>query len=343
VYNYNAGIQRELPFNLFAEVSYVGTQSRHLYLAQPFNLAPFGSAWQPYTQDPTTTPKFDGTTNLPVNMYRPYAGYTNAIDYTWGTNNNYNSLQTSLNRRVGRVQLGAAYTWSKALGVSVGHPTDTRKAGYGPVPQDRTQSLVFNYIYNLPGAPKKSFLDNAASRLILNGWQLSGLTSVSSGAPVNVSYSVSGVGATLLNREITGSEDVAPRVELTCNPNVHGSINAFINTSCFAPAPKGSIGLDSGYDRLRGPGLQNWDMSLFKNVSIKEGRARIQLRLEAYNAFNHAEWGSFNNSITFNSAGKIINLPTQLGGTGGRFGFGALNSIRANSQRILQIGAKLYF
>ena len=130
---------------------------------------------------------------------------------------------------------------------------------------------------------------------------------------------------------------------LTCNPNVSGSIDAFVNTSCFAPAQKGSVGLDSGYDRLRGPGLQNWDMSLFKNVSIKEGRAHIQLRLEAYNAFNHAEWGSFNSSILFNAAGKIGNLPTQLGGTGGRLGFGALNSVRLNSQRILQVGAKVYF
>ena len=343
VYNYNAGIQRELPWNLFAEISYVGTQSRHLWLAQPINLAPLGSAWQPYTQDPTTTAKFDGTTNLPVNMYRPYAGYTNAIDYTWGTNNNYNALQTSLNKRVGALQLGVAYTWSKALGVSVGHITDTRAAGYGPLPQDRTQSLVVNYIYDLPGVHKGSFLDNAATRLVVNGWQLSGLTSVSSGAPVNVTYGVSGVAGTTLNRMITGSEDVAPRVVFTCNPNVSGSIDAFVNTSCFAPAQKGSVGLDSGYDRLRGPGLQNWDMSLFKNVSIKEGRAHIQLRLEAYNAFNHTEWGSFNNAITFNAAGKIANLPTQLGGTGGRLGFGALNSVRLNSQRILQVGAKIYF
>jgi len=344
VYNYNVGIQRELPWNLFTEISYVGTQSRHLWLAQPFNLVPLGSAWQPYTQDPTTTATFDGNTNLPVNMYRPYAGYTNAIDYTWGTNNNYNALQTSLNRRVGALQVGVAYTWSKALGVSVGHINDTRTAGYGPLPQDRTQSLVINYIYSIPSVHKGSFLDNAPSRLVLNGWRLSGVTAVSSGAPVNVSYSVSGVAGTTLNRRITGSEDVAPRVVFTCNPNKSAgdrTMDAFINTSCFAPAQKGSVGLDSGYNRLRGPGLQNWDISLFKNINIKEGRAHAELRLEAYNAFNHAEFSSFNSSITFNAAGQVANLPTQLGGTGGRFGFGTLNAVRP--QRILQVGAKIYF
>jgi len=107
--------------------------------------------------------------------------------------------------------------------------------------------------------------------------------------------------------------------------------------------PKGSIGLDSGYDRLRGPGINQWDMNLFKNIQPSEKWPRIQLRLEAYNAFNHPEWATVNSNIVFNSAGKVSNLPTQLGGTGGRLGFGALNSLRANSQRILQIAAKVYF
>jgi hypothetical protein len=252
----------------------------------------------------------------------------------------------AITRRVGSLQLGANYMWSKSLGVGVGHPTDTRDFGYGPLPQDRTQSLSINYIYGVPSLARQgSFLGNPAGRLVFSGWEFSGLTSISTGAPLTPTYSVSGIGAAQLNRMITGSEDWAPRLSLTCNPNFSRdsrNINEFINTSCFAPAAKGSTGLDSGYDRMRGPGIQQWDMSLYKNVSIKE-KARIQLRLEAYNAFNHTEWGTVNSAAIFNSAGSLINLPTQLGGTGGRFGFGALNSIRANSQRILQIGAKLYF
>ena len=92
----------------------------------------------------------------------------------------------------------------------------------------------------------------------------------------------------------------------------------------------------------------NWDMSLFKTISLKE-RARLQLRLEAFNAFNHTEWGAttggngINAAAQFNAAGQIVNLPSQFGGTGGRFGFGAENTIRANSQRILQIAVKFNF
>jgi hypothetical protein len=196
------------------------------------------------------------------------------------------------------------------------------------------------------GARNGSFLNNPVGRLVLNGWQFSGLTSISVGPPVNVGYTVTGLGQALLNREITGSEDVAPRVVFTCNPNGSGSggLYSFVNSSCFAPAPKGSVGIDSGFDRIRGPGLNQWDMSLFKKVPFgKEARRYLQLRLEAFNAFNHTEWNTFNSTIQFNAAGKIVNLPAALGGTGGRFGFGALNSVRLNSQRILQIATKFYF
>ena len=347
VYNYNAGLQRELPRSLFLDVSFVGSQSRHLWLAQPFNNVGFGSAWLPQTQDPTTTARLDGTTNLPVDLYRPYAGYTTGSDFTFGASANYNALQVALNRRKGPLLFGMAYTFSKALGVIQGHITNARVANYGPLSLDRTQSLTFNYIYDIPSLARKGLVPvNVATKAVLAGWQFSGLTSISSGAPVNVTYSISGVGAAQLNRQITGSEDVAPRVVMTCNPNLSSgdkTIDAFINTSCFAPAQKGSTQMDSGLNRIVGPGLQNWDMNLFKNVSFGEKRPSIQLRLEAFNAFNHTEWGSVNTVAQFNAAGKIANLPAQLGGTGGRFGFGALSAVRTNSQRIVQAAVKLSF
>src|SRR5207249_6335175 len=65
-YNFNAGIQRELPLQILLDVSYVGTQSRHLTEFAPFNALPYGNAWLPENQDATLgTPKFDGTTTLP--------------------------------------------------------------------------------------------------------------------------------------------------------------------------------------------------------------------------------------------------------------------------------------
>jgi hypothetical protein len=194
----------------------------------------------------------------------------------------------------------------------------------------------------------------------LNDWQISGITSLTSGSPQVVGqsvaqsdvgkYSVQGVGATTLNREITGSEGWSPRPTLSCDPNVSpGSrtLDAFINASCFHPASKGSTGNDSAVRPFRGPGLNNWDLSLFKRVPIGKSEMRfIQLRFEMYNAWNHTQWAGFNNSPTFDSTGKITNLPTSLGGGGGRFGFGALNSVRAaaaGGPRNIQLAAKFYF
>ncbi len=350
VYNYNAGIQRELPGNLLLDVSYVGSQSRHLYLAQPFNNLPFGSAWQSYSQDNTVAggARFDGTTNLLPNMYRPYAGYSNGNDWTWGGSANYNSLQVALNRRVGKLQYGVAYTWSKALGVIQGHLTNARAANYGPLGLDRTQSLAINYLYDIPGLSKRlGFLNNYAGKAVVDGWQFTGITSISSGAPINVTYSRSDMGAAQLNRMITGSEDIAPRVVMTCNPNLPKSertIDRFFNTSCFQMAQKGSTQMDSGLNRLRGPGLNQWDMSLFKNIPLgAEGTdRRLQLRLETYNVFNTTQWGSVTSAAIFRPDGTISNLPGALGGAGRNL-FGALSGVRGNSQRILQIAAKIYF
>ena len=67
----------------------------------------------------------------------------------------------------------------------------------------------------------------------------------------------------------------------------------------------------------------------------------MQLRVEMFNAWNHTEFNGWNRSVTFNQAGQITNLPTALGGSGGRFGFGALTGTM--DPRRIQLAAKFYF
>jgi hypothetical protein len=253
----------------------------------------------------------------------------------------------SANRRMGRrLQFGIGYTWSKALGTasqlytSGNNPWDTRKADYGPLTFDRTQLVTLNYIFNVPGIPKGNALDNAVTRLLVNGWELSGIASFASGAPGNVGYSISGVSN--LNQQITGVQTVSPRVRFTCEPNLGSSADRtmyqWVNTGCFAPALKGSTGMDSSLNYIRGPGTNNWDMSLYKNFRYTSNERRyMQVRLESYNTFNHTQFSVWNSSVVFSSTGQVTNLPSATN----RFGFGALNAVR--SPRILQIAAKIYF
>jgi hypothetical protein len=360
-YNFNAGIQRELPMRVLLDVSYVGTQSRHLTEFAPFNALPYGSAWLPQNQDPTNANfgKLDGSAALLGNLYRPYPGYAGGkvtvgqsaqALYDFGASSNYNALQIAINRRAGKdLQLGVSYSWSKAMGTTDAHLTNTRGVNYGPLSLDRTQGLTVNYIYDIPSAARPgSFLDNRVGRAAFTGWQFSGVGSFSVGAPQTPTYTLTNASGAALNRLITGSEDFAPRVVLTCNPNKSSgdrSIFAYINTNCFGPAPVGSIGNDSGINTVRGPGLSNWDMSLFRKIKYSEKDSRyIQLRLEAYNVFNHTNWTTLNTAAQFNPAtGALVNAASPTN----PLGFGALTANRAAGQpgspRIIQIAGKLYF
>jgi len=352
VYNYNAGLQRELPFQMLLDVSYVGNVGRHGLYGYDLNRPGFGSAWLPQNQDPTTTPKFDGTTTLPVNFYRPYQGHGSINMYEFGASSNYNSLQVSLNRRLATgLQLGVAYTWSKSLGISTGdatamHPTNIRQAMYAPNGNDRRHILVFNYIYNTPKLARSgNVLDNWLGRAVFNGWVVSGITTIQTGAPDSVSYSISGVSQ--LARLVTGDETWGPRVVLTGQdpfvPKDKRNENSWFTAGAFAPAVKPSVGLESavrGY--IYGPGTNHWDVSVFKSFPFSaDGSRFVQLRLEMFNAPNHTQYSGVNTSIVFDSAGKVTNLPTALGGGGGRFGFGAVTSAR--DPRIIQLAAKIYF
>jgi hypothetical protein len=367
-YNYNLSIQRELPFNLLADVGYVGTLGRHLTMLVPFNPAPLGSAWLPQNQDPTLAPSTNGSSALPVDMYRPYLGYVGAPQFSYGTGgsffnfggtSNYNGLQASVKRRFSKgLQFGANYVFGKALGTAgeaageAMNPFNIRGIMYGPLSFDRRHSLNIDYLYSVPDlSTKVGFLNNIGWRQLFGGWQISGITSFTTGAPApyggagSITYVLTNAQGATLNKLTTGSEDISPRPVFTCNPKaVEATLTRYVNDACVAPAPRGSVGNDSGRNAIYGPGINNWDISVFKKFQYwkdHEGRY-LQLRLEMYNAFNHTQWSDFNRSATIDpTTGKVVNLPTDRGGTGGRFGFGALSRNRA--ARAMQLAAKIYF
>ena len=353
-YNWNFSVQHQLPYQMLLDVAYVGSSSSHAIYTLNINGMPFGSAWLPQNQDPTAgASKFDGTTTLPINYIRPYQGYGDINLQGQGAASNYNAFQTSLNRRMGKgLQAGVAYTWSHALGTASAtgdavNPLDMRKANYGPLSFDRRHMLVIDYIYQLPKPANKNFLDNPVGRAVLNNWVVTGMTSFISGSPGGISYGISGVSN--LNRLITGSDTWGPRVVLTGDPKLDKGAQTwdrFIDTSVFAPAVKGSVGMESAQRIAVGPGINNWDITLAKEFPFAREKPRyVQLRFEMFNAFNHTQFSGFNSSVTFNSAGKVTNLPSSVTGgatpNGGTYGFGAMNAAR--NPRIIQLAAKIYF
>ena len=109
------------------------------------------------------------------------------------------------------------------------------------------------------------------------------------------------------------------------------------------PPAVGSIGLESGVNYLTGPGINNWDLSLQKEFSVKE-RAHLQFRVDAFNAFNHTQFSGVNSTLTFASLTNPTptNLYLKPDGTVNNInGFGTVNEAR--NPRILQTVIRIQF
>ena len=346
-YNWNFTVQRELPMGFLFDIGYVGAASDHLIYRYNQNAIPLGAAWLPQNQEPTNAnPKFDGTTSQQANFYRPFVGFNGTTAYGFGANSNYHSLQTSASRRMSKsFTFGFAYTWSKAMGTTnddyTGNvPFNLRAADYDVLNTDRTHVFSLNYVYNLPKFVKSTSAAGKVAGIIVNEWQISGLTLIQSGGPASIGFGVSGWSN--LNERFTGSPDIAPRVAYKSKMSYPKTQYQWVDyTLLQLPAVKGSKGFDSSRLPIRNPGRNNWDVSILKNVPLHGERVRMQLRCEMFNAPNHTQFSGLNTSATFSTAGQLLNTPTALGGTGGRFGFGAITG--AFNPRQMQLAAKLYF
>ena len=367
-YNFQVSVQYRLPENTTLDVAYVGTLGRHLQDNKNLNYNAFGQCFQPQNQDPQLVAANPhallGNNCLGANFLKPYLGYGSINLYQSEATSNYNALQIQVQRRAAKgLFLGASYTWSKALTTSQSGGTNdnsfvrpdqyNQEANYGPASFDRRQVLAINYVYTTPKLP----VGNAFTRLITDGWQLSGVTQAVTGSPFTPGFSIAGAG----NQNITGSNTEGARIGVVagCNPYT-GSSDPFnrLNAACFfAPSP-GSIGLESGINFLYGPSLLNFDMALQKEFSVKE-RLHIQLRLDAFNVFNHSEFSGYNGTLNFNSYptnanGIVTGLPTiastALGrnsnGTFNVTGFGTVTQVGAGAlgySRILQTMLRFTF
>jgi hypothetical protein len=301
--NYSLAVQRSLGWGTVLDVSYVGSLARHLLWRRNLNAIPFGTDFDPRNIDPTT-----GSPYAPA-FLRQYTGYNNISYSEQASSSNYHSMQVTANRRFARgLQFGFAWTWSKAMDFN-DNDTDTvstfvplRVWNYGLASFDRTHIVKINYQWDVPRLP----LHNRAANLIVNHWQLSGITSFVSGQPLPVTFT------TTAATDITGSPTDGARIVVLSNPVLPKSERTFnqnFRTDVFRVPARGTIG-NAATTVIRGPGINNFDIAIFKDFPIHES-IKAQFRAEMYNAFNHTQFSTLDNAARFDPQGNQVN--TRLG------------------------------
>jgi hypothetical protein len=163
--------------------------------------------------------------------------------------------------------------------------------------------------------------NNGFARQVFDGWQFSGIVSMVSGAPQGVNFTVVGGPPP----DFTGSDGAPTRADLIGNPILSDptGIQSKLNGDAIALPKYGDPNrggtcvygdpFTCGFgnaprDVFRGPGTNNWDLSLFKNFQLGSNEARsLQFRWETYNTFNHTQYNSVDTMAMFNPAGVQIN------------------------------------
>jgi hypothetical protein len=168
---------------------------------------------------------------------------------------------------------------------------------------------VLNGTWTIPVA--ESF--HGASRAILAGWELGGIFTLHSGVPftVKLTSDEAFTGNSRVNSSAGGQRpDFKPGPGCSTNPTNPGQPSNYINLNCFAfPAP-GVLG-NLGRNTLRGPGFEDFDFSLFKNIGFRSEKYKVQIRAEAFNVLNHANFGVQTTAI-FDGSGNPLTSAGNL-------------------------------
>jgi hypothetical protein len=308
IQQWNFTLQRQIWKQIVITAGYLGSKGTHLLLLEEQNPGVY-------------IPGASTTGN--VNSRRPYTNFQTITEDISAGPSSYNAFQLNWNRRFtkGFTLLGS-YVYSKSmdiasndgnsgLGNQARDPNDW-DLDYGPSDFDVRHRFVTSFLYQIPGMTS----GNGFVKALTGGWQLDGIVTLQTGAPFSVLAGVdrSLIGVTEDHANVNGPVAVY-------NGNSRPSkIAKYFNTSAFSLPALGTFGT-SGRNTIYGPGIENFDGGLFKNIPIHEDK-RLELRWEVFNVLNHTNLLNPNNSFSSSAFGRITS---------------------SSSSRVMQIAAKIVF
>jgi hypothetical protein len=371
--NFNLNIQKELPAQMLLQVGYVGALGRHeelTYEADPISpsFVPICKANPTCVADRSLQQLYFPQDTIYSSLVPASNVYSAGVQATDG-NSEYNSMQVSLTKRYSHgLSFLASYTWSHSIDDS----SSFENSGFGnrgldpfnfgvdraSSVYDARQRLVISYDYELPHLSR--VWNNGFVRTLFDGWHVSGITTLQTGFPINPEEvddnslqcsSIQKYGCWDAPNVVSPPQILNPRnssLVNTVTPSAPATAQNYyyFNPNDFALEAIGQLG-DAGRNMFHGPGINNTDLSLAKRVYFSKSEKRfLELRLDAFNAFNHTQFtvinyqnetGGVNGNIDDPNFGRVL---TAYGGTAGASGGGTTGQ---TGGRTVQLGAKFYF
>jgi hypothetical protein len=327
IQSWNFTLQKQMGHGFVGQAGYVGTRSVKQYGHLDFNGG-----------------QIIGAGNRGRPLFGPFGRTAVTDEYRPLGTGQYNALQASLERRFANgLQFGLSYSWSKTIGVNADSQSGVRVAALDyfdlnrtVVDYDRSHTLHMTNVWELPfGRGKRWANESRVASALLGGWQINNAVSFLSGSP----FSVTASGTSL---DLPGSTQRADQVkgEVT-QIGETGRGASFFDPLAFAPVTQARFGT-AGFNSLRGPGMINWDLGIFRQFSLNE-RWKVQFRAEAFNFTNTPHFGnpgSNVSSMSLNADGSVRSLG----------GFSEVTSINANhlgrggaDERLFRLGLRVSF
>lgn len=282
--NYSFSVQHKLSADTLIDVAYVGSSGWNLFRSVNLNQLRAGT--------------IQANPGINTNALRPYRGYANITQYVTGSNFNYNSLQLQIRKQFkGGGLVNLAYTLGKSISDASSWsegPMDSYnfKNERGLTSYDRRQILALSYVYPLPFWREQ----DRWYKVALGAWQLSGITMIQAGMPLNIGIQGDRAGTGVGNQR----------------PNVVGdwrlqdrTPDRWFDPAAFALPALGTFG-NLGRNVLIGPGMNNWDISAQKFFRISE-RIKTEFRVEMFNAPNHTSHWSVATTVGASNFGQVTN------------------------------------
>jgi hypothetical protein len=324
VQQWHLSVQHQFASNMVLEVGYVGTRGVHLPDPSDLDQVPASGIQQIAAA---------GGISVNVQPYRPYPQYTGITLQAMGGWSDYNSLQTSLTKRMSQgLMFQTSYTYSHALDTNTqngwnGAESDFQIAqnptlSYGNSQIDLRHTFSGSVIYELPFGTGKSLLNNGGVlNAFVGGWQISNTWQVQTGMPFTPTWGGGG-------SNFSGSGTWYP--DRVCNGTISNpTIQEWFDPTCFPSAAQGTYG-NSGRNVLFGPGFFNMNTSLAKTFKLRWlGEAgSLEVRADAFDLLNHPNFGQPNATIVPGVVGETTTTSTITS---------------ARTQRNIQLGARIVF